>query len=127
MTARTVHALALGLLLTACAATGNGHALGAGPEALQGTLSIGRSTRADVARELGPGIVERLSNGYEVWIYRDSTAVPRFVDTIPLIGLFSATLRSEEREVALLFDREGILRNVDWRGVQPASSRTESQ
>lgn len=39
------------------------------PERAQGSVTIGRSTRADVIAALGETLVIRFENGFEVWVY----------------------------------------------------------
>ena len=64
-------------------------------------LQPGRSTRDEVQARLGPAERVRFDSGYEVWVYRGrGTRDPR-----------------EVAELALLFDRQGVLRKV---GERPA-------
>jgi hypothetical protein len=40
------------------------------PAAAQSSITIGKSTRAEVLAALGPGNAIRFDSGYEVWVYR---------------------------------------------------------
>jgi hypothetical protein len=64
-------------------------------------LQPGRSTRDEVQARLGPAERVRFDTGYEVWVYR---------------GRGTRDAR-EVAELALLFDRQGVLRKV---GERPA-------
>ena len=76
------------------------------PQDALGRVSIGKSTRSDVATQLGPAIVIPFDSGYEVWVYRW-----RGVDMTPR----SAT------ELVVLFDPSGVAMKARVRpGYAPA-------
>jgi len=63
-------------------------------QAAQETLTIGKSTKADVRAALGEAIVVDFDSGYEVWVYRERL---REKATTP------------GTEFVLLFDPSGVL------------------
>ena len=71
----------------------------AGPSVTEmlSSLTVGRSTKADVRAALGEGTVVSFDSGYEVWVYRDP---PR--ETPPAPG----------SELVLLFEPSGILKRT---------------
>ena len=54
------------------------------------TLSIGKSTKADVRAALGEAVVVDFPSGYEVWVYKENPPAPN-------------------AELVLLFEPSGIL------------------
>lgn len=105
--------------LCACQATGNGRAFGpdgAGSAALTSALRIGTTTKAQAAQAYGHADVHRFDNGYEAWTYQKTSGLPKFVNDIPYVNLFAPRMDGRTSELALLFDADGILRNVDRRG-----------
>jgi len=61
---------------------------------LLSSLSVGRSTKADVRAALGEGTVVNFDSGYEVWVYRQPA-----VEKPP----------TPAAELVLLFEPSGIL------------------
>ncbi len=51
-------------------APGTMRAGGPSPAAAQASITIGKSTKADVLAALGPGNAIKFDSGYEVWVYR---------------------------------------------------------
>ena len=74
------------------------------PQAAAGTLALGRSTKAQVAAQLGDADRLAFDNGYEVWVYRDRP------------------VRAGQEELVLLFGPDGLLKKVRTR--PGAASRT---
>jgi hypothetical protein len=90
--------LAACVLLAGCATPPKSAALRSGEivsaAAAAKTITIGKSTKADVRAALGEAIVLDFDSGYEVWVYRER---PREKATAPA------------NELVLLFARSGIL------------------
>ena len=127
---RHILALCLSLCLAGCAATGNGAILSKKPEEIQSLVDIGRSTKTDVRNAFGEANIIHFEDGHEIWVYEkkalDRTKYLRFV---PLVGLvitandMLATHKddtlslypSDSGELAILFDKDGIVRQVALR------------
>ncbi|TFY96697.1 hypothetical protein [Ramlibacter humi] len=70
-------------------------------------LQPGRNTKDEVQARLGTAEKVKFDSGYEVWVYRGhGTRDPR-----------------EVPELALLFDREGVLRKAHERPAYPPAAR----
>jgi len=81
------------------------------------TLTPGVTTQAAVQRALGKANVTRFDSGYEVWVYDYTGRLPPFVGMVPGLGLVAGAVDAvtRERELAILFDRDGIVRKVRMR------------
>ena len=89
------------------------------------TLTPGVTTQAAVQRALGKASVTRFDSGYEVWVYDTTTRLPPFVGLVPGLGLVAgaADAMTRERELAILFDREGIVRKARLRVTESQVDR----
>jgi len=58
------------------------------------SISVGRSTKADVRAALGEGVVVDFKSGYEVWVYREPA---------------KQRAKPPATELVLLFDPSGVL------------------
>ena len=81
--------LTAALGLAGCETVGNGRVFSPGQGHLAQSVSIGRSTTADVRRQFGDASVYRLADGHQVWTYQKTDGVPGFVDYVPVVGLFT--------------------------------------
>lgn len=68
----------------------------------QSALAIGKSTKAQVEAALGKAIAVHFDSGYEIWVYREQSAVQ---------SIF-AQPASERPELVLLFEPSGILKKM---------------
>ncbi|MET0519922.1 MAG: hypothetical protein ABW005_13955 [Burkholderiaceae bacterium] len=75
------------------------------PQAAIGRIVIGRSSKAEVATELGTAIVIAFDSGYEVWVYRWAGA---------------GRTRRSATELVLLFDPAGTLAKLRLRAGDSA-------
>ncbi|NRR30206.1 hypothetical protein HSX11_08385 [Oxalobacteraceae bacterium] len=105
-------ALALTIMLTACATTGNGKAKTLTGEEAARILVIGKTSKADVSAALGEAHITRFDSGYELWLY--GVGVPRMVDSLPWFNLVLSSA-DNQRELTVLFDKSGIVRKYQMR------------
>ena len=92
-----------------CTTAGNGEMKLLTQRAAEQLLVPGKTTRAEVAQQLGEGLSLRFDSGYEVWEYEFAHGIPRFVDYVPYIGHLSRHVRREGKEVRILFDPAGVV------------------
>lgn len=120
----------LAACLTGCAASGNGAILSKKPEELQSLVTIGVSTKTDVKKAFGDASVTRFADGHEIWVYeKKSLDRGKYLRFVPMAGL-AMTARdllgshegdtmslypADSGELAILFDKDGIARQVAWR------------
>lgn len=105
-------------LLSACAAVAPKIPSAASThEGLREQLRPGVTTKADVARTLGKGSATNFDNGYEVWIYDDKHAIPELLHWLPVVGdvVSVAEATRSVHELAILFDKDGIVRKYQLR------------
>lgn len=108
----------LAWLLSACAAVApNIPAAASTHEGLREQLRPGVTTKADVARALGKGSATSFDNGYEVWVYDDKHAIPELLHWLPVVGEAVSVVEATRsvHELAILFDRNGIVRKYQLR------------
>jgi hypothetical protein len=104
--------------LCGCQAIGNGRAFSADEKEIAHTIQLNQSTKEDVERQFGRAKVYRFANGYETWSYQKTEGIPRFVDYLPVVGVFTQLINDRVVEVAFLFDAQGTLRNIDRRPLE---------
>jgi len=71
-----------------------GHAEIRSAQSAAESISVGKSTKADVRAALGEGVVVDFKSGYEVWVYREPA---------------KERAKPPATELVLLFDPSGVL------------------
>lgn len=120
----------LSACLAGCTASGNGAIFSKKPEELQSLVKIGISTKADIKSALGDAAVTRFADGHEIWVY-EKKALDRakYLRFVPLVGLAMTAkdllgshaddtislYPSDSGELAILFDKDGIARQIALR------------
>lgn len=117
-------AASLALGISGCASLGMGAAKPLTENGVRQALTIGASTKADVTRAMGDAKVNTFRSGYEVWIYNYKAGLPMFVGFLPVVGTLATVIdaSTRDRELAILFDKDGIVRKYRLR---EAESRVE--
>ena len=123
MTARPWIAAPLALsvaLLSACTTVGNGRMRQLDAPQAAELLKPGLTSREDAEQLLGRGQVLRFEpSGWESWHYLDKPGLPKFVDSLPVVGLVSSRIDTGSRELLLLFDAQGRLRKYSLLETPP--------
>ncbi len=88
-------------------------------------LAVGTSTKADVLRQLGKASVHTFGSGHEVWVYDDKSLLLTLAGFLPGIGSFAnlAEAAMPERELAILFDQDGVVRKYRLRVAESPVTR----
>jgi outer membrane protein assembly factor BamE (lipoprotein component of BamABCDE complex) len=107
---------AMAAALAGCQTAGNGRALSLPEAERDRTLKVGVTTRDEARAALGEASVYRFADGCEAWTYSRTTGLPRWFQRLPYVGLIPQHAADRTSELALLFDPNGVLRNVDRRG-----------
>lgn len=86
-------------------------------ESARKALTIGSSTKADVKAAIGSASVSTFASGYEVWVYNYKAGLPAFTQFVPVVGEIAslADALARERELVILFDKDGVVRKVRMR------------
>ena len=111
---KALSALVLIALLAGCAQTGTLREDASGfiqsrgitPQSARDTITVGRSTRADVAAALGKATVIPFDSGYEVWVYRWRGAQPTTRAATELVVLFEPSGLVKKARVRPGYDDE---------------------
>ena len=105
------------LAMSGCASFGTGAARPLTEEGVRQALTTGASTKADVSTVMGDAKVNTFRSGYEVWVYDYKAGLPMFVGFLPLVGTLAsvADASTRDRELAILFDKDGIVRKYRLR------------
>lgn len=110
---KSIVAGVLASALCACQSVGNGQAFAPDRPGSASLLQIGTTSKAQAEQAYGQASVHRFANGYEAWTYQKTAGVPKFVNYVPYVNLFTPRLEGRTSELALLFDPAGILRQVE--------------
>lgn len=103
-----------------CASLGMGAAKPLTEEGTRQALTIGVSTKADVTRIMGDAKVNSFASGDAVWVYSYKAGLPMFVGFLPVVGTLASVVdaSTRDRELAILFDQEGIVRKYRLREAE---------
>ncbi len=103
--------------MSGCASLGLGAAKPLTEEGVRQALTIGKSTKADVTTVMGDAKVNTFRSGYEVWAYNYKAGLPMFMGFLPVVGTFATVVdaSTRDRELAILFDKDGIVRKYRLR------------
>lgn len=111
--------------ISACASLGTDAGTPSTEDGVRQTLTIGKSTKADVTRRMGDAKVNTFHSGYEVWVYNYKKELPMFVDFIPVVSTVATLVdaATRDRELAILFDRNGIVKKNRLRESESRAER----
>ncbi|WP_332878906.1 hypothetical protein [Massilia sp. S19_KUP03_FR1] len=111
--------------MSACASLGRDPARPLTHEGVRKVLTIGSSTKADVSKLMGEAKVNTFDSGYEVWAYDYKADVPMFVGFLPVVGTIASVVdaSTRDRELAILFDKDGIVRKYQLREAPSQAER----
>ncbi|HAT31026.1 MAG TPA: hypothetical protein DCW29_09310 [Janthinobacterium sp.] len=73
------------------------------------SITIGKTTKAELDRKLGQATAISLDEGFEVWVYKDKEDSGRYTRFIPVIGQSSLFAGTHKREVVVLFHPNGVV------------------
>jgi hypothetical protein len=115
----------LALSLAACASLGNGAIKTLSEDGARQVLSAGKTTKAELVKAMGEASVQTFRNGYEVWVYNYKPGLPAVVGYLPLVGTLANMVdaTTSEKELAVLFDRDGIVKKYQFRVAESQVER----
>lgn len=112
---KSLFVVLLGLSLAGCATVGNGRLHSLQPAEARQALRPGLTTQAEARSLLGEARELRFASGWSTWVYAYRDGLPRALDFVPVVGLFTSAFEPPETELALLFDPEGRLQQFRLR------------
>jgi outer membrane protein assembly factor BamE (lipoprotein component of BamABCDE complex) len=78
-------------------------------------ISKGVTTREQIYGILGPPDNTNFTDsGLEIWKYAHATASSKGSNFIPIVNLFSSGMDIEKKELTILFDDAGVVRNYTF-------------
>jgi hypothetical protein len=115
--------VALGL--AACASPGNGAIKTLSEDGARQALSVGKTTKAELVAAMGEASVQTFRNGYAVWVYNYKPGLPTFVGYLPVVGTLANAVDATTgaKELAVLFDRDGVVKKYQLRVAESPVER----
>ncbi len=111
--------------LAGCASVGNGAIVTLSEADARRTLSAGSTSKVEVRQAMGEATVQTFRGGYEVWVYRYKPGLPALVGFLPVLGALASVVDAStgERELAVLFDGDGIVKKFQLRVAESQAQR----
>jgi len=98
--------------LSACASSGNTALKTETSHTLSSKIAKGVTTQAQVRALLGaPSSTNFTDSGNQVWHYSHSKATSMGRNFIPLVNIVSSGSNVESKELALFFDKQGVVQD----------------
>jgi outer membrane protein assembly factor BamE (lipoprotein component of BamABCDE complex) len=108
------------LTISACVSAGTKAITDAG---VVSQIEVGKSTRADVTALLGSPITASYGDqGEETWRYTYITAAPTPTEFVIVLKAFTPHLKETTRELAVTFNRDGIVKSLGAPQPPPSPS-----
>ncbi len=102
-------------LLIGCASAGNEKLRNENTGTLSQKITKGTTTKAQVTTALGPADeVSFTDGGNEIWKYHHIVATAKGVNFIPIVNIFAAGVDEKKKELVVLFDEQGIVKNYTF-------------
>ncbi len=116
------------LNMAGCASLGNGAIKTLSEDGARQVLSAGKTTKAELLLAMGEASVQTFRNGYEVWVYNCKPGLPGlpgFVGFLPVVGALASVIDASTggRELAVLFDRDGVVKKYQLRVAESQVER----
>lgn len=114
-------AVMMGLLLSliGCASHGNEKLRKENDTTLAQKITKGVTTKAQVAGALGPADdVSFTDSGNEIWKYYHTVSTAKAVNFIPVVNIFAAGVDNDKKELVVLFDEQGTVKNYTFAQTQ---------
>ena len=118
-TALLVLALLFVPFLFGCASSGNEKLRNESQTTLSQKLTKGVTTKDQVQASLGAADnVSFTDGGNEIWKYYHVISTAKGVNFIPIVNLFAAGVDQEKKELVILFDDQGVVKNFTFAETQ---------
>lgn len=111
--------LVLVAALTGCASVGNQQLRSETQESLAQKIEKGASSKADVQARLGSADNTSFTDaGNEIWTYRHIRSTAKAINYIPVANWFAGGANQDKRELVILFDENGVVKNYTYSASQ---------
>lgn len=95
--------------------TGNVVLQDASEESLGSKLVKGKTTKAEVKRNIGePNNTSFTDGGLEIWNYNAQRSVQKFFNYIPIVSAACSGSDDETKKLSILFDEDGVVKNYTY-------------
>ncbi len=111
--------LLLTFLFMGCASSGNEKLRNENDASLSQKITKGVTTKAQVQTALGPADNVSFSDGgSEIWRYFHVVSTAKGVNFVPVVNLFAAGVDQEKKELVILFEEQGVVKNYTFSETQ---------
>ncbi len=101
---------AAALTLTGCASTGNETLRNESEAAIQGKITEGKTTKAEVRKMYGSPLKTSFTDGgLEVATYEFSNVSSDAINYVPIVNWFGSSSSGTKKELVVLFDRANVV------------------
>ncbi len=101
------------LIFSGCAATAGNQNMNLKFNTIKSEIKEGSTTKNQVRQSLGnPSSTTLTENGFEIWKYNYSRAVPQADAYIPFARFVSSTVTVNSKEVTILFDKQDVVTKI---------------
>jgi outer membrane protein assembly factor BamE (lipoprotein component of BamABCDE complex) len=101
------------LILSGCASTAGNENINNKFYTIKSEIKEGSTTKNYVRQSLGnPSFTSLTENGFEIWKYSYSRAVPQADAYIPFARFVSSTIKVSSKEVTILFDKNDVVSKI---------------
>lgn len=101
---------AAALTLTGCASTGNETLRNESEAAIQGKITEGKTTKAEVRKMYGSPLKTSFTDGgLEVATYEFSNVSSDAINYVPIVNWFGSSSSGTKKELVVLFDKANIV------------------
>ena len=108
----SIVALALCILLSACASSGNEKIRSETKEGLEQQIQKGKSSKQNVQDLYGdPDEITFTDSGNEIWRFKHSLATSKPINFVPYANIFSHGMDVKNKIIVFIFDKKGIVQN----------------
>ena len=108
----SIVALALCILLSGCASSGNEKIRSETKEGLEQQIQKGKSSKQNVQDLYGdPDEITFTDSGNEIWRFKHSLATSKPINFVPYANIFSHGMDVKNKIIVFIFDKKGIVQN----------------
>ncbi|MDC8758196.1 hypothetical protein [Janthinobacterium fluminis] len=79
-------------------------------DALYNSITVGKTTKAELDMALGQATAISLDSGYDVWVYKNKEEASGLARYLSIVGQGSLFATERKREVVVLFHPDGVVK-----------------
>ncbi len=98
------------LAIAGCTATWQNFSEARQAEALDHSITVGKTTKTELDIALGQATAISLDSGYDVWVYKNKEEAAGLARYLPIVGETAFFGPERRREVIVLFHPDGVVK-----------------